>query len=70
MCYSAGILRKDCDCDLPSLASAVMVAEALIDVENDCFYDVVRFYESQEGKNHQLVYRIERNYEPTDTLES
>lgn len=47
-----------------------MVAESLVDKENDWFYDAVRFYEPQEGKNHQLVYRIERSYEPTEMLGS
>lgn len=70
MCYAAGVLMKEYNYALPSLSAAMMVAESLIDIENDSFYEKVRFYEVKEGKNYQLVYQLERVYESTDILES
>lgn len=68
LCYVGGILMQGYKCELPSLAAALMVAESLVNIESETFFEKVRFYEIKEGKNHQLVYVIERSYEPTDTL--
>lgn len=55
------------ECELSNLQEATLRAESYLDRNADNFIDSVSFFEVKEGYTYQLVYRIEKCHELSES---
>lgn len=66
--YISNKLISTYEYELPGIQSACLIAESLLDISNDKFFDMVRFFEYDPDFLRTIVYRLERSVESTETV--